>query len=311
MESAKFVISLDFELRWGVFDTLGESYNQNILGAREAVPKILELLEKYDIHATWATIGILFCENRDDFEKYKPKSQPTYTNKELNPYININLMDDEYSDKLHFGHSLIELILKYPNQEIASHSYSHYNCLAEGQTIEQFEDDTKSAIKIAKEKFNLELKSYVFAKNEINNDYLYILKQYGFEIFRSNPNHKLYNGGQKLNIFKKIIRVLDSYINISGNYNSTLNKKELYNTQGDRFLRPYRNKCLTMLMIRRIKNEMLQAAKSGNTYHLWWHPHNFGSKLEENLSNLENILKYFEYLNKKYKMESLCIRELM
>ena len=45
MGKSKFVISLDFELHWGVFDTFGESYNENILGARKAVPKILALFE--------------------------------------------------------------------------------------------------------------------------------------------------------------------------------------------------------------------------------------------------------------------------
>ena len=42
--SGQFVISLDFELLWGVRDHSDkQSYGQNVLGAREAVPRIREL----------------------------------------------------------------------------------------------------------------------------------------------------------------------------------------------------------------------------------------------------------------------------
>jgi len=64
-------------------------------------------------------------------------------------------------------------------------------------------------------------------------------------------------------------------------------------------------------MIRRIKNEMLEASQNGKVYHLWWHPHNFGINLEENLSNLESLLVYYQELNIKYKMESVCMEELI
>lgn len=40
--SGQFVTSLDFELLWGVRDYAGKrAYGQNVLGAREAVPRIL------------------------------------------------------------------------------------------------------------------------------------------------------------------------------------------------------------------------------------------------------------------------------
>ena len=157
----------------------------------------------------------------------------------------------------------------------------------------------------------IEIIIYIVAKNEINIDYLNILKKYGIKIYRSNPNHNLYNKGQKLNILEKIIRVADSYINITGHYNSLLKKDKICSIQGDRFLRPYKNKLLSKLMIRRIKNEMLEASQNGKVYHLWWHPHNFGINLEENLSNLESLLVYYQELNIKYKMESVCMEELI
>ena len=312
MENAKFIISLDFELKWGVFDALDEKYDKNLLGVRDAIPKILELFKQYDIHATWATVGMLFNQSKEDFELYKPKHLPSYNNSNLNPYINNVIGKNEKEDKLYYGHELIKLVQSYENQEIASHAYSHYNALACGQTIVEFEDDVKSAIKIAKDKFNIDLRSYVFAKNEIKEEYLLVLEKHGFIICRSNPNHTLYNQGQNLNKFQKIIRYADSYINLTGKYNSVLKKEEKISfVQGDRFLRPHKNKIFSFLMKRRIKSEMLYAAKNNKIYHLWWHPHNFGICLEENLTNLKDILKYYKYLNEKYKMESLCMCELV
>ena len=109
MEKSKFVISLDFELHWGVFDSIGESYNENILGARKAVPKILTLFEKYDINATWATVGLLFNKSDEDYRKYKPTATPSYEDKSLNAF-DVGVGKNEDEDKLHFAHSLIQLI---------------------------------------------------------------------------------------------------------------------------------------------------------------------------------------------------------
>src|ERR1700686_2907278 len=44
-----FVISLDFELHWGVRDHERPNgpYGPNLLGARKAIPRLLELFERY------------------------------------------------------------------------------------------------------------------------------------------------------------------------------------------------------------------------------------------------------------------------
>lgn len=308
--NSRFIISLDFELHWGVFDTLGDKYNKNLDGTKYAIREILELFKKYDISATWCIVGMLFNKNIEDFQKYKPMKLPSYKNTQLNPY-NVNIGKDEKQDPYHYAYDIIKLILSYRMQEIGSHSYSHYYCREEGQTIEEFEDDTKSAVKIAKDKFGINLKSYVFPKNEVNKDYLGVLIKYGFSHFRIPPNNWLYNNGQKTNKIGRIIRYVDSYINLSGRYTSKLIFiNSLKATQGDRFLRPHSNRFFDLLMLNRIKKEMLYAAKNNLDYHLWWHPHNFGTNTKENLNNLEVLFKFYLNLNKQYKMESVCVQQL-
>ena len=52
--TAALVISLDFELFWGVRDVATlENYGRNLLGARSVVPALLKLFHQYQVHATW------------------------------------------------------------------------------------------------------------------------------------------------------------------------------------------------------------------------------------------------------------------
>ena len=55
---------------------------------------------------------------------------------------------------------------------------------------------------------------------------------------------------------------------------------------------------------------MAHAAKQGEVFHLWWHPHNFGAHTEENLMTLRLICKHYEHLHNKYGMESIFMKEL-
>ena len=52
------------------------------------------------------------------------------------------------------------------------------------------------------------------------------------------------------------------------------------------------------------------AAKKGLVYHLWWHPHNFGSNIESNISFLEKILVHYRKLKTEFNFESVNMGRL-
>ena len=54
---------------------------------------------------------------------------------------------------------------------------------------------------------------------------------------------------------------------------------------------------------------MTRAARVGADYHLWWHPHNFGTYTEENLAFLDAIIAHYVQLRRRYGMVSLTITE--
>ncbi len=55
---------------------------------------------------------------------------------------------------------------------------------------------------------------------------------------------------------------------------------------------------------------METAARRRKLFHLWWHPHNFGVDLQENLAFLRAILDCFRTLQELYGMRSMTMAAL-
>lgn len=310
------VISLDFELLWGMIDlTDVNSYGENIIGARTAVIRILELFEKYDIHATWAIVGFLYFSNIKELKENLPSRTPGYTNQQYSSYSYIdNIRDDE--EKYFFAPELIKKIKETPNQEIATHTHSHYYCLEDGQDKDDFELDLSCTEKIAQEN-GITLKSIVFPRNQMNMEYTEIMKKHNIRCFRGNEKswcNKATNE-QGTTLLMRAIRLADSYINLTGHQcygYDEIKEGELNNIRSSRFFRPYNPKfaVLEKLRLHRIKKQMYYAAKNRKIYHMWWHPHNFGKYMDENLKNLEELLQYYCTLKNEFGFESMSMSEV-
>lgn len=86
----------------------------------------------------------------------------------------------------------------------------------------------------------------------------------------------------------------------------------LVNVPSSRFLRPFNARLAPLdgLRLRRIEKAMEQAALTGGTFHLWWHPENFGVDLAENLHMLGQVLDVFERLRGEHGMWSRSMHEI-
>jgi peptidoglycan/xylan/chitin deacetylase (PgdA/CDA1 family) len=310
-----FVISLDFELYWGVWDVATkEKYGTHIVGVKQVIPKLNNLFAKYNFKITFATVGFLFAKNKEDLLIYVPDIKPAYTNVNYNVYAKEikSIGKNENDDPYHYGYSLFEQ-LKQSGHEIGSHTFSHYYCLEEGQTDQQFDSDVKATKKIA-DANGIILSSFVFPRNQVNEQYLGVLKDNNINVYRGNPTSWIYNPRKfKAEIpIIRLCRLLDTYLPISG-YNTHVINKDTFpvNIAASRFLKPY-NKNLAWLekiKLKRIMNEMTYAAKKNELYHLWWHPHNFGINLTENMENLTILLEHYKMLNEKYDFTNLTMKE--
>lgn len=313
MKKGALVISLDFELVWGLFDHIEikdkVTYFNNTL---EAIPQILRLFDKNSIHATWATVGMLFNENWEEWHSNIPEIMPTYTRKEFDAYEYGKRHQELGLEKFFFAPHLIKSIQNVVGQEIGTHTYSHYYCLEKGQTKVQFEADIAQCVKIAS-KFDIELKSLVFPRNQFNKEYLEICLINQIETVRSNPNYWYWDTSKKETLAIKLARTGDAYLPLGRKSytGESLNASKVLCQPASRFLRPQNSiHFLNSTRLNRIKSEMIQAAKKGEIYHLWWHPHNFGVDVSGSIKTLEAIIETFKFCSETYGMESFTMKEL-
>jgi hypothetical protein len=313
-----FVVSLDFELEWGVRGTHRlEQHRASLCGERAAVSAILEHFVRRDIHATWATVGFLFCANRAELETYLPTHRPHYADRMLDPYaaLPLEVGEDEAQDPFHFAASLVKKIGDTPGQELGSHTFSHYYCLEAGQDVRAFRADLAAAKQIAR-KYGITLTSLVFPRNQVREDYLGACRDAGFSAYRGNQRSYLYEArpGLAETQFRRLCRLVDAYLPLTGDNVHPLSQSQggVCDIPASRFLRRYSKRLgiFEPLRLRRILCGLDAAAKNGGVYHLWWHPNNFGTHLSENLAFLETILSHVEKLRRTHGMRSLNMGEV-
>lgn len=322
-DKGKLIISLDFELMWGVHDVTSASvYGDAIIGAKQIIPRIIDKFEVNCISATWATVGFLFFRNERDITAGSlPQLKPGYHDRGLSPYLSDGrlICSGQDSSCYFFAYDLLQVLIGSRYQEVATHTFSHYYCLEEGATAESFEADLISAIRAAK-KEGLTLRSIVFPRNQYNNEALAICQKHGIMCFRGNEESWLYapTSSREQSLTRRAIRLVDKYINVTG-YNCYAlkdlrekKKESLVNLPSSLFLRPYnpRLALFERMKLRRVMNAMTHAAKEGLLFHLWWHPHNFGRNQHDNLKQLDDIISHYCFLRNEYGFESVSMSEL-
>lgn len=312
MRKSTLIVSLDYELFWGMQDCCKlKEYEANILGGRKAIPKMLALFEKHGIHATWATVGFLFGEDEEELRRFFPEQLPTYENAALSAYRCFGRIgQDEETAPCFYGASLVKQIAAFPGQEIGSHTFSHYYCREAGQTTEQFRADMVAASAIARD-HGFELQSVVLPRNQCETEYTQILTELGFSTYRDEENDWIHEK-VKFRPLMRLLRLADVYLPLTGQGGYQPGIEEgIVNLKGSRMYKPYFRplSALEGLKIRRIKKQMLHAAKNGLTFHLWWHPHNVGVHTEFHMKQLEEIFSYYDVLKEKYGMRSLNMGE--
>jgi len=309
-----FTISLDFELHWGVFDKKNRDLRKTCyLNTVDLIPKMLQLFTQYEVHVTWASVGSLFARDAIEWNQMKPQILPAFTNEIYSAYsfASKNGLDDS-NTWAHFAPETISKILQFPGQELGTHTFSHYYCLEPKQNPEAFSADLEAARKAAA-KFNTNLKSLVFPRNQFEPAFLNICYQKGIRTIRSNPKDWFWEPipDSRSGLMRKVFRTGDAYLPIGKRTSYPLesikgNPNEPIQLPASRLLKAWQPKASFMnkMHFSRVMNELNVAAKKKECYHLWWHPENFGDYPKENLDQLEILLKHFQTLNKKFGMKS-------
>lgn len=310
--SGAFVISLDFELMWGVRDHRSVAeYGDAVLGVRQALPQMIDRFRTHGLRASWAAVGFLFAKDRAELLDFVPEVLPDYGHATLSPYdfLRTGLGQDERDDPYHFGWSMLDRVAQTDGQDIGTHTHCHYYCLEPGQSAAAFAADAQAAAALAGTKGH-RLQSLVFPRNQMTPDHVKIAARHGVTVWRGNPQSWAYlpRSGEDNSKPVRAVRLLDGALPLVGGLDFAAAEQQhgITNVPASRFLRPWSPKMAgyMRLHVRRIKAEMTRAAKTGRNYHLWWHPHNFGRHTEANIAQMEDILTHFRVLQDRYGWQS-------
>jgi hypothetical protein len=316
-QAGALVISLDFELHWGVRDhsAVTPALTESLVASRTMVTTLAEIFAQREVRATWATVGLLFAGTAREAEDLRPAVLPDYREAALDPYAEA-VGESEDQDPLHLAASLVRRLGRYPGQEIASHTFSHYYCLEPGQDIDAFRADLQAA-QAAAGAHGLRLRSLVLPRNQWRADFAPALLDAGFECYRG-PQPGWANRsrpGDDTDLVVRAARLASTYAGpplASFGWDDVTEPSGLCNIPASAFLRPLsaRTRALRPLQQGKIVKALREAATSGRIVHLWWHPQNFVAHPEENIGLLRSVFDELDRLRASDGMRSLSMADV-
>lgn len=282
---ASVILSIDFEMRWGVHDVYGlnfDGYRKNLENCRPAVVATLELLRQRGLRATWATVGALGANDWHDYYSFAPPP-PNYLNKEI--AIRHDYAELDPTGILHFAPDLIRRILATEGQELGSHSFSHLYFREPGVTAADFVADMAAVERLWNERFGAKPVSLVFPRNQ--SAFLDRLGDTGIRVWRDTELGWYFNCNSQSDntILPRALRLYDS-INPWGRRVARIEGNVAGASLFVRFGLP---EAFWRLHLRRIRRE-LNSLDPGETVHYWWHPHNIGFDLAIGMDRLEQLM---------------------
>ncbi|MGC9316407.1 MAG: polysaccharide deacetylase family protein [Armatimonadota bacterium] len=312
------VISLDFELGWGLRGSRGDSdWPARIRGAREVVPRLLDLFVSRDVHATWGTVGALALQDWDELRANLPKVRSDFKGPDLCPYQYIRQVEGGDGEKqLHFAPDLVRSIVNAPGQELATHTFLHYHCTEPGHTTAAFEADLVASLHVLG-RIGPRPQSIIFPKNQVAEDCLRVCADHGIVAYRGNAPGWLArprSSRERARALRRVLRVLDEVLPLSGcncHPPASVGNGVPWDVTASRLFRPgrVRGETFDRLLVRRITRSMSHAARRGLVYHLWWHPHNFALDTERKLRLLEEVIAALQRLREERGMMSMTMLE--
>jgi peptidoglycan/xylan/chitin deacetylase (PgdA/CDA1 family) len=276
LPKATIVISVDLELAWAwrYVRNYPDPNSFALLKAeqtRQNLPEILQLFDRYEFPATWATVGHLFLESckREEGKAHPEMLRPTFLENEFWHFQAGDWYDDDpstdyLSDPAWYAPDLLRTILSTKTKhEIACHTFSHIDCSDENCPPEVVEAELMECHRLAS-KWGIHLTSFVFPGNLPGN--LASLKKCGIKRYR-------WHGQYELDVPRR-------------------DKTGLWQIPGGIFLEkpqgwPVRE------WINAIHQSVNRAIESRTMLHFWFHP-------SCNLENIQVVLpSLLEYIHSK------------
>ena len=281
-KKASFVLSIDLELAWGVWDKLSSINIQKIIDKERLVcENLLNIFDENEIPVTWAVVAALLD--------------------------NKNKMMGNLNQKAWYAPDIIDNILNSKTKHlIASHSYAHkeFNTCNKEEITEDFE---KSIFFL--KSININPDVFIFPRNSVF--HLDVLKKFNFKTYRSIDKSwykKVYKYNKSLG---KISNLIDKVIPIKTNSVSPLIDQFGLTEIPTSILLISKNGIRTIVtnfsMFKKIKDGIDLAISKNECFHIWFHPSNFYYQTNKQFDLLKKII---DYLNLKREQGLIEIKLL-
>jgi peptidoglycan/xylan/chitin deacetylase (PgdA/CDA1 family) len=295
------VVSLDLELCWGRFDKVPVPVLEaDAAEERIQIKRLLALLDRYEIPATWATVGHLMlegCTRHDGAVHAEVMPRPDYSWFPKDWYVHDPCTSAIQSPGWYAPDILEWIRGTQVRHEIASHSFAHIyygdpECNAAAARV-----DLTAAVAAASQ-CDVSLRSFVFPRNQVG--HLDVLREQGIRAYRGADPTPFRKSRGKL---YKTLSFLDQLFGLPP---KAVRAEEvmpgLWNIPGNHFYMA-RNGVRKMIpMASRVwkgKQGIRQAIRTGSLYHLWFHPFNLNADADAMLSGLEKIFAYAHKLREQ------------
>lgn len=306
------ILSLDLELSWGRFTTVPvEVLGAESLAERQQIKRFLALLDQYEIPTTWAIVGHLMLEScvRDGtghaHSETLPHAQYSWYPRDwysCDPCSNVSVAPGWY------GPDIVQWIRAAKvRHEIASHSFSHIVFGDSECSASTAEADIHAAVEAASAK-GITLNSFVFPRNRVG--HLETLRRLGISAYRGEGGPVVGKGYglilKPVNLLRQVLarpmkpvrpeEVLPGLWNIPGNHFFMPRK-------GIRKLLPREGQAL------RAKRSIDKAVRTGQLYHMWFHPFDLLSDSDAMFSGLEAVFTHARLLREKGLLDILTMED--
>lgn len=297
------IISLDTELGLGhLANNEIKRYNQQFLKGGVVIQRLIDLLNKYKISATWAIVGKLIEKEKiRNIQFFYPLDDVT------EKYILSNRHIYHYE-------SLVKILNESETyQEIASHSYSHITFnkgYRKHYANKKLALDDFNANKKCFNEYNISPKSFVYPQNRPG--YEEFLNDFGFNTYRG-KELKWYNGLPK--IFLKLAKGIDNITPIPPCVSLPIIKDQnLIETNGHlhfaKLPSGYRKFMPWWVLKLKLFFGLKKAIYLKKTFHLWTHPYDLAFQEQKHIEVLEWFFKKVNKYRRSKKLQVLTMGEL-
>lgn len=269
-----FVLSLDTELAWGSFD---KKLSPRLVRAarwenREGIPRLLDVLCRHRISATWAFVGHVTLERCSGHPELDPVNYHWYSG----DWFQHDPASEELQHPEWYGRSCLLKVLHAPYpQEIAFHSFSHVIFGDPGTSRRRAIQEFVACRNIARE-LRCEGDVFVFPRNQVG--FLDELREGGFCAFRA-PD--VIRFSTRFDLANKALSVLADFLARTPSLVAPYLERGLVALPGSMALRSMEGwRCLIPSRSRkaRMMKALHQCVREGGIFHLWFHPVNLYSE---------------------------------